>query len=64
MSKKLNRLSHNERFLIYILFNQERKTRMVFIEKIKTKDPMKLNSKVYQLIKQFLSVIIIYQDLI
>ena len=29
---------------------QERKTRMVFIEKIKTKDPMKLNSKVYQLI--------------
>ena len=31
---------------------QERKTRMVFIEKIKTKDPMKLNSKVYQLIKR------------
>ena len=52
MSKKLNRLSHNERFLIDILFNQERKTRMVFIEKIKTKDPMKLNSKVYQLIKR------------
>ena len=25
---------------------------MVFIEKIKTKDPMKLNSKVYQLIKR------------
>ena len=43
MSKKLNRLSHNERFLIDILFNQESKTRMVFIEKIKTKDPMKLN---------------------
>ena len=52
MSKKLNRLSHNERFLIDILFNQERKTRMVFIEKIKTKDPMKLNLKVYQLIKR------------
>ena len=52
MSKKLNKLSHNERFLIDILFNQERKTRMVFIEKIKTKDPMKLNSKVYQLIKR------------
>ena len=52
MSKKLNRLSHNECFLIDILFNQERKTRMVFIEKIKTKDPMKLNSKVYQLIKR------------
>ena len=52
MSKKLNRLSQNERFLIDILFNQERKTRMVFIEKIKTKDPMKLNSKVYQLIKR------------
>ena len=52
MSKKLNRLSHNERFLIDILFNQERKTRMVFIERIKTKDPMKLNSKVYQLIKR------------
>ena len=50
MSKKLNKLFHNERFLIDILFNQERKTRMVFIEKIKTKDPMKLNSKVYQLI--------------
>ena len=50
MSKKLNRLSNNERFLIDILFNQERKSRMVFIEKIKTKDPMKLNSKVYQLI--------------
>ena len=50
MSKKLNKLSHNERFLIDILFNQERKSRMVFIEKIKTKDPMKLNSKVYQLI--------------
>ena len=47
MSKKLNRLSHNERFLIDILFNQERKTRMVFIEKIKTKDNMKLNLKVY-----------------
>lgn len=31
---------------------QERTTRMVFIEKIKTKDPMKLNSKVYQLIKR------------
>lgn len=30
---------------------QERKTRMVFIEKIKTKDPMKLNSTVYKLIK-------------
>lgn len=30
---------------------QERKTRMVFIEKIKTKDPMKLNSKIYQLVK-------------
>ena len=52
MSKKLNKLFHNERFLIDILFNQERKTRMVFIEKIKTKDPMKLNSKVYQLIKR------------
>ena len=52
MSKKLNKLSHNEYFLIDILFNQERKTRMVFIEKIKTKDPMKLNSKVYQLIKR------------
>ena len=52
MSKKLNRLSHNERFLIDILFNQERKTRLVFIENIKTKDPMKLNSKVYQLIKR------------
>ena len=52
MSKKLNRLSHNERFLIDILFNQERKSRMVFIEKIKTKDPMKLNLKVYQLIKR------------
>ena len=52
MSKKLNKLSHNEHFLIDILFNQERKTRMVFIEKIKTKDPMKLNSKVYQLIKR------------
>ena len=38
--------------MIDILFNQERKTRMVFIEKIKTKDPMKLNSKVYQLIKR------------
>ena len=25
---------------------------MVFIEKIKTKDPMKLNLKVYQLIKR------------
>ena len=50
MSKKLNKLFHNERFLIDILFNQERKSRMVFIEKIKTKDPMKLNSKVYQLI--------------
>ena len=50
MSKKLNKLSHNEHFLIDILFNQERKSRMVFIEKIKTKDPMKLNSKVYQLI--------------
>ena len=50
MSKKLNKLSHNEHFLIDILFNQERKTRMVFIEKIKTKDHMKLNSKVYQLI--------------
>ena len=45
-------MSHNEHFLIDILFNQERKTRMVFIEKIKTKDPMKLNSKVYQLIKR------------
>ena len=43
MSKKLNKLSHNEHFLIDILFNQERKSRMVFIEKIKTKDPMKLN---------------------
>ena len=52
MSKKLNRLSHNERFLIDILFNQERKTRMVFIEKMKYKDPVKLNSKVYQLIKR------------
>ena len=52
ISKKLNKLSHNERFLIDILFNQERKSRMVFIEKIKTKDPMKLNSKVYQLIKR------------
>ena len=52
MSKKLNKLFHNERFLIDILFNQERKTRMVFIERIKTKDPMKLNSKVYQLIKR------------
>ena len=52
MSKKLNKLSHNERFLIDILFNQERKSRMVFIEKIETKDPMKLNSKVYQLIKR------------
>ena len=52
MSKKLNKLFHNERFLIDILFNQERKTRMVFIEKIKTKDPMKLNLKVYQLIKR------------
>ena len=52
MSKKLNKLSHNERFLIDILFNQARKTRMVFIEKIKTKDPMKLNLKVYQLIKR------------
>ena len=31
---------------------QERLTRMVFIERIKTKDPMKLNSKVYQLIKK------------
>lgn len=31
---------------------QERKTRIVFIEKIKTKDPMKLNSTVYQLIKK------------
>ena len=47
MSKKLNKLFHNERFLIDILFNQERKTRMVFIEKIKSKDPMKLNSKAY-----------------
>ena len=52
MSKKLNKLSHNERFLIDILFNQERKSRMVFIEKIKTKDPITLNSKVYQLIKR------------
>ena len=52
MSKKLNKLSHNERFLIYILFNQERKSRMVFIEKIKTKDPMKLNSYVYLLLKR------------
>ena len=52
MSKKLNKLFHNERFLIDILFNKKRKTRMVFIEKIKTKDPMKLNSKVYQLIKR------------
>ena len=50
--KKLNKLPHNKRFLIDILFNQERKSRMVFIEKIKTKDPMKLNSKVYQLIKR------------
>ena len=31
---------------------QERQTRMVFIEKIQSKNPMKLNSKVYQLIKR------------
>ena len=31
---------------------QERQTRMVFIEKIQSKNPVKLNSKVYQLIKR------------